>query len=499
MSAFAHLPLGQRIPPSLHGVSVSLPTLDAVVGYETKRADIVAQMPSGYPRFVKHPFLKRAAAHVIESHSLKGFAFWPTSSERAAAALRDWLRVPEAQTITERGLTGVAFPENAETFARAKTFLQHTGMLASSREAEDYLVRVGVLPAHAAEAAFDGYAASRVKGALARAFRASPEDVFLANSGMNAVYSAFRIADALQQERGRHIWVQLGWLYLDTIALLQKLTRNPATDYVYQSNVFDLAALRDLFARRGQEIAGVITEVPTNPLLQTADLPAVHALCREHSAILIADPSVASPFNLDVLRHADVTVDSLTKYAANEGDVIMGAAAVNPESPYAAEFRRRLPRELEPVYSRDVSRLAVEIGSAESVVAQINRNTPQVVAYLQSHPAVREVYWSHHPDSRDNYRRLARTPESVGSLVSFTLNGPLPEFYDRLRLPKGPSFGMKTTLICPFIYLAHYDLVSSEEGRKTLAASGLSPELLRLSIGCEPAEEIIAALAEALT
>ena len=57
---------------------------------------------------------------------------------------------------------------------------------------------------------------------------------------------------------------------------------------------------------------------------------------------------------------------------------------------------------------------------------------------------------------------------------------------------------MKTTLICPFIYLAHYDLVTSENGRAFLAANGLSPELLRLSIGCEPAADIITALAEAL-
>jgi len=83
-------------------------------------------------------------------------------------------------------------------------------------------------------------------------------------------------------------------------------------------------------------------------------------------------------------------------------------------------------------------------------------------------------------------------------MISFELAMPLAQFYDRLRLPKGPSFGMKETLICPFIYLAHYDLVTSESGRAALAAAGLSPELLRLSIGCEPAEDIIAALAEAL-
>jgi len=83
-------------------------------------------------------------------------------------------------------------------------------------------------------------------------------------------------------------------------------------------------------------------------------------------------------------------------------------------------------------------------------------------------------------------------------MVSFTLRGPLAPFYDRLRLPKGPSFGMRTTLICPFMYLAHYDLVTTEAGRAELAAHDLDPDLLRLCVGTEPAAAIIGALAEAL-
>jgi cystathionine gamma-synthase len=67
-----------------------------------------------------------------------------------------------------------------------------------------------------------------------------------------------------------------------------------------------------------------------------------------------------------------------------------------------------------------------------------------------------------------------------------------------LRLPKGPSFGMKKTLICPFMYLAHYDLVSTPAGIAELAASRLDPDLLRLCVGTEPADEIIDALREAL-
>ena len=83
-------------------------------------------------------------------------------------------------------------------------------------------------------------------------------------------------------------------------------------------------------------------------------------------------------------------------------------------------------------------------------------------------------------------------------MISFTLRGPMERFYDRVRLPKGPSFGMKTTLISPFIYLAHYDLVTTESGQCELKAHGLTPELLRLSVGTEPVADIIATIAEAL-
>ena len=85
-------------------------------------------------------------------------------------------------------------------------------------------------------------------------------------------------------------------------------------------------------------------------------------------------------------------------------------------------------------------------------------------------------------------------------MITFTLRrkGGLEPFYDRLRLPKGPSFGMTTTLICPFMYLAHYDLVTTPSGLAELAASGVDPDLLRLCCGTEPAEEIVGALNEAL-
>ena len=180
------------------------------------------------------------------------------------------------------------------------------------------------------------------------------------------------------------------------------------------------------------------------------------------------------------------------------GDLTAGVVAINPAGRDADELRRRTAAELEPVYPRDLSRLAAQIGATEDVLRTIHANTAQVAAFLEAHPQIRHVYWPLHPASRENYGRIARSPDATGGMISFTLRGPMEPFYDRLRLPKGPSFGMKTTLICPFMYLAHYDLVTTPPGIAELAASHLDPDLLRLCCGTEPVGEIIGALAEAL-
>jgi cystathionine gamma-synthase len=315
---------------------------------------------------------------------------------------------------------------------------------------------------------------------------------------MNAVFSAFQAAASLQSDRGRTVWVQLGWLYLDTIAILKRFAAKPE-DYVYVRDVFDRAALERLFAEIGPRIAGVITEVPTNPLIQTPDVPALTDLCRRHGAHLIVDPSVVSIFNVSVLEHADIVVNSLTKYTASEGDVVAGLVAINPEGPDADELRRRVRVRAEPLYTRDLDRLAAQIGETESLLSHLDSATPQVADFLEGHPAVKEVFWAVSPASIDNYRLISCRPGAVGGMISFSLRGPLQPFYDALRLPKGPSFGMKTTLICPFMYLAHYDMVSTEAGRAELLANGLDPDLLRLCIGTEPVEDIIDALDEALS
>ena len=291
MSAFTPLPLGQAIPPSAHAVSCSLPTMHSVRGYEEKNPDVVRHLTVGYPRFVVHPFAKKLAAHFVATvPALAGHTLWLTSSATMADALLAHLGVSAAQRFTAGSSHGVAHPAADTTRAGlAKTFLQNIGGFLSSREAEDHLLRLGLLAAPYAEKSFPGdasAAAAEVRRHLRRALPlATDADLLLAPSGMNAIWAAFRAAADLQAARGRTVWLQLGWLYLDTIAILKKFTSAPV-DYVYLRDVFDLAAIERIFLAHGSRIAGLVAEVPTNPLIQTPDLPALAALCRRHGALL---------------------------------------------------------------------------------------------------------------------------------------------------------------------------------------------------------------------
>ncbi len=498
MSSIVPLPLGQRIPSSVHAVSCSLPTMRAVRGYEEKDPEVVRHLTSGYPRFVVHPLLRELAEHLAKTRGLTGQTLWLTSSARTAQALAAQLKDVPGVTLLDPAVPGVAHPASSDVAGRAKVFLQNVGGFMSSRCAEDHLVRLGVRASAAPEKLYFGDPLGEIHRVLRPVFPGcAPADLHLAHCGMSAIQAAFQAASALQAARGRTIWVQLGWLYLDTIAILKRFTATP-TDYVHLPNIFDHAALERLFAAQGSRIAGIVTELPTNPLVQTPDVPRLAELARGHGAMVILDPSVNSVFNLDVLPHADVVVASLTKYTASEGDLTAGLVVINPTSPHAAELRRDIPPWLDPLYSRDLARLAFQIGESLAVMARINDSTPRIVDFLSAQPAVKEIYWALRGDSCGNYYRLARGPKAVGGMITFTLRIPLEKFYDRLRLAKGPSFGMKTTLISPFMYLAHYDLVTTPAGRAELAASGIDPDLLRLCIGTEPVEEIIAALAEAL-
>lgn len=469
-----------------------------VIGYEEGRPEVLERINSGYPRFVVHQYLKKIEQRWKSLFDSPDSRIWLTSSERVARKLEAHLDDERSKFLSHGGIQGVRLPNDSALNQKAKLYLQHIGGLLSSREAEDYLVANGIEQAPTQEKRFDGDAAALLKSVLAPDLgNASPSDILLSNSGMNAFFAVYQAINKIQVPKGKKSWIQLGWLYTDTMKILDKLKPEGAEN-VNHYDIFDLDSLEEILAKRPDDFAGIITETPTNPLVQTIDLQRVRQIADKFGAYLVVDPTMNSIANIDVSPFADIIVTSLTKYVGYEGDTLLGSICLADRCPQKETLKDEMQASLEPVYKGDLSRIAYLAQNYRQNISTINENTETVARYLSSHEKVKSVYWALQENSKENYTRISRHAKAVGSMISFELKGDLAPFYDTLALAKGPSFGMKATLVCPFIYLAHYELVQNDEGLAYLKKAGVSPELIRLSVGAEPIDELIDVLENAL-
>ena len=495
MNSLRHYPLGQRVPNSPHAVVSSIPTMTDVRDYEEKNPRVVEAMLSGYPRFVVHSYIRQLIALYLDREALAGRAGVLIPSRRAADDLSHYVNGAVQRVEVEHGLYLVhADASDADLNLKVRKFVQHTGCGISSRQAEDLLLQLGRLEGRHEETAFSGAAGVEVERQLAALCGCRQEDVLVCASGMNAFYSGFRAVQELQRSRGRTRWLQLGWLYVDSGCILEKfLSEGETLDCCY--DVEDTDALIAKIESAGKSLAAVVLECPTNPLVQVCDLPRVAAAVRKAGGVLVVDPTMASIYNVDVLPHADLLVNSLTKYASHEGDVMIGALAVNPASPFYGDLILRTSAFYVAPYARDLARLALEMQSAPETIVRINENARRLVDYLSGHPAVAKVFY---PTNSASFGKIAKGDVCGGAVISIVLKGSMERFYDAVAALKGPSFGTGFTLLAPFIYLSHYDLVTSEEGCALLAKAGIDPELIRISVGSEPYEAIEAVFSEAL-
>ncbi|MGJ3244051.1 MAG: PLP-dependent transferase [Opitutales bacterium] len=497
--------LGERVPDSEHALCVSLPALADVVGYEEKDPLVMNRVVSGYPRFISHHWVVRLADCLAAEQALADRVLYLCQSARGARALAAFVGEradPLRGESPADGLAWVALPTapRGEVHKRAFAFLQHTGVGISSRQAEDCLVRRGILPAVGGEDLQAADPEGRVRKVLADAYGLKrPDGVVLCNSGMNAFYAGFRALQQVQREAGRDCWIQLGWLYLDTGKILEQF-RGASESLERVFRVDDLDAVEAFLEREGDRVAGIITEAPTNPLLACPDLPRLRELADAAGTCVIVDPTMATPLNVDVLPYADLVVNSLTKYTAAQGDVMAGALVANPQKPHFLDLLAGAMPFVEPPYARDLQRLAAQIDRFPEVVSRANANCRALARFLEQHPAVDHVWWLESAENRPAFDRIRRPRGGPGAVLSFSLvDGlSLADVYDALQVVKGPSFGTTFTMACPFMYLAHYDLVSSPDGRAFIRDQGIDPDLIRVSVGLEPAEAIIAAFETAL-
>lgn len=495
ISTLRHYSLGEPLSKSPHSVVSSLPTMNDVRGYEESEPRVLAAIQSGYPRFVVHSYVRDLIDFFLRRVGLfDRFAVLVTSLNAAQNLLLHAGTNVVLIEVDENLHLAHCSANDSVTSDKIRKYLQHTGCGVSSRQAEDLLVKFGRLPKLFIEESFQGDAAKEVAGRLAHLYGCNESDLWLCSSGMSAFYNGFRAVQEVQRSRGRIHWIQLGWLYLDSGCVLKAFLGGGETlEYCYDIN--DIETLLKKISFLSDTLAAVVVECPTNPLVQICDLNRLSETVHANGGMMIVDPTVASVYNMDVLRYADVLVNSLTKYAAYEGDVMMGSLALNRHASGYEALRLAIPQFHVPPYSRELSRLAHEMQYAPEIVAQMNANALRLAEFLRKHPAVRAVY---HAAAEAHYSQVARDAFSCGAMVSIELSGSIESFYDKIAVMKGPSFGTQVTVLSPFMYLAHYDLVTEAKGRAFLREVGLAPELIRISVGAEPYDEIEAAFAVAL-
>jgi cystathionine gamma-synthase len=466
-----------------------------VIGYEEKEPRVMQAMSAGYPRFLRHRWIEELLNYYLDREGLTSPAAVLIPSRRASQKLVDRVDGKAQMLAVEDGLYMVYLTDSCDLDPNEiYRYVQHVGCGISSRQAEDLLHKYGLLESIYKEDSASGNAEVQVEIKLALLLNCCKEDVLLCASGMNAFYAGFKAVQGAQMRRGRTRWLQLGWLYLDSgIILREHLGSEEILDIEY--DISDLSKLEQKIQTYGNQLAAVVVECPSNPLIQICDLPRLARAVRSAGAIFIVDPSVASILSINVLPYADVIVSSLTKYSAYEGDVMAGAVVVNRESPFYGDLIVGISAAHTPLYTRDLARLANELEQAPRVVDRMHANADRLRQYLEQHEAVKRVYYA---NSSQLAQKNSTTKYTPCALLTIELKGSMTAFYDAVRCMKGPSFGTRFTLLSPFMYLAHYDLVTCPKGSDQLRQIGIDPDLIRISVGEEPYSDIELAIGEAL-
>jgi cystathionine gamma-synthase len=239
-----------------------------------------------------------------------------------------------------------------------------------------------------------------------------------------------------------------------------------------------------------------VTEAPTNPLLRMADLELIAELCRRQRGVkLLVDSTLISPYNLRPLEYgADLVLHSCTKYLGGHNDLLAGSVSGSRDLIGALREARGVFGSMPDAHSaylliRGIKTLAVRM-------RQHNTSGLGVARFLERHPKIERVYYpglASHPD----HAVAARLSSGFGGMVSFLVRGDLratSRFVDHCRIPiTAPSMGGVETLIEQPALMSFYELTPEQR-----RAVGIAENLVRLSVGLEDLDDLLADLGQAL-
>jgi cystathionine beta-lyase len=311
------------------------------------------------------------------------------------------------------------------------------------------------------------------------------ERAFAFASGMAALSALTRLVPC-----GGHILAGND-LYGGSYRLLEQVAPRLGlkTSYV---DVSDLDAVERAFVSTTQLL---LIETPTNPLQRIADIRSLAKIAQRHGARLAVDNSLLSPWLQKPLElGADVVVHSATKHLCGHGDVLAGALVVR-DADLAAQFaffQNAEGNALAPfdcwLLLRGMKTLGVRLERAQA-------NAARIAKFLAAHPRVQRV---HYAALRDCPARELHFSQAggAGSVLSFETGDALvsKRIVEALQLfTISVSFGSTTSQVSLPCSMSHKSIPASVR-----SAHALPDDLVRLSVGIECADDLIADLAAAL-
>ncbi len=312
-------------------------------------------------------------------------------------------------------------------------------------------------------------------------------DALVTASGMAAISSS--LLTFLQQ--GDHVLVQDS-LYGGTHMVVHRDL--PALGV--EVSVFDAAQPDHWKALLRPNTKVLYAETLTNPLVKVGELDALAAFASEHGLVSMIDNTFASPVNFRPIEHGfDLSLHSATKYLNGHTDLIAGAVIGSVDRIEAVRHRvNHLGGSLDAhacfLLHRGIKTLPLRM-------ERHNSNAIRIAEALEQHPRVVAV---HYPglDSSVYHATASRLLDGFSGMLSFEVEGGREAAHrvqDLVRIPLvAPSLGGLETLMTIPAETSHVGMSAEER-----AAAGVTDGLIRMSVGVEAAEDLIADLEQALS
>ena len=304
-------------------------------------------------------------------------------------------------------------------------------------------------------------------------------------SGMAALTTFF-----LLFRPGDHVVVSDD-LYGGTYRLLEQVFRG----FGLRTTYTDLTDPETATAAIGPDTRALLVETPTNPLMKVADLTALVELAKNRGVLLAVDNTFLTPYYQRPLElGADLVIHSATKYLGGHNDLLAGALVAR--EPGLAERVEFLQNTTGPVLPPQDSWLLLR--SLKTLGVRLDRQSAgaaALAAFLRSHPAVPQVFYPGFED-HPGHRVMQRQAHGYGGMLSFRLADPerVAPFLEALRcITFAESLGGVETLVTVPSKQTHCDIPPQVRERM-----GVTDDLLRLSVGLEAPEDLMADLEQAL-